>query len=138
MSTREIKKAIISLIPDSIPDVNGRIYPKVELDKAIEEFNSRVPVICQIEQCSIDGIHFENASHSVIGLSYKYEPDIDSRSSKISGIEISFQILDTPNGRVLGELLSLHDPKFTYSILGVIDKGNTVKDIKFLNFGVVQ
>lgn len=133
----EIKTAIVNLVPDA-PDRNGRTYPKSELDKAIEEFNSRILVICQLENCfPIDGINPTNASHSVISVGYKYEPDFNSQSSKIIGIEISFNILDTPNGRILGELLSLHDPKFTYSMTGMLDENNIVKDIKFLNFGVM-
>lgn len=128
----------MNLVPDGPPDGNGRTYPKSELDKAIEEFNSRIPVLCQLDASEFQGILLESASHNIVGLDYKYAPDVDTRSTKIVGLEISFNILDTPRGKVLDELLFYHNPTFNYAMSGIVNDSGVVTQIKFLNFGLHQ
>ncbi len=141
-----IHSSIINLIPDSTPDKNGRVYSRKSLDEAIDEFNSRVPVLCEliiptiknsmqfIDECT----RLDRVSHSVIGIAYKHKPNENTRTSEISGIEVSFQVLDTPMGCILSQLLSESKPKMSYSMIGCVDENSIVTDIKFVSFGLVE
>ena len=131
-------KIFTQLYKTDIPNRNGRIYPKVEVRKALADYASTIQQgkalgrLGQDDYSSCYEIKMDQVSHIITG----YE-EVDE------GFLITAKILETPMGIVLGELLDLNakegrsDIVFGTASTGELE-GNTVKNMKLISIDLIQ
>ena len=100
------------------------------MQKAVNELNARVPIVCQMQDPSSTDVDVADVSHSVIGV-----------NCTRNGLYASIQILDTPSGQILKSLIeslpeSSHLSIGQFATLGKVDEGNRICDIQFINVGI--
>jgi hypothetical protein len=80
------------------PNSNGSIYPRAVVEKELERIKEVIKNRCLIGELGTPGdsiVHFSNASHIVKDLSLVGET-----------VEATIEVLNTPSGKVLQQLLS--------------------------------
>lgn len=118
------------------PTVNGRIYPREEMEKAIKAYQQTIKEGRALgtlwpkdyDDCEELAPNINNASHQVTGL-------------KIEGDEVVMEMktLATPQGKLLCELMDAQLAEFTTcGIANLTPDNKTVTEFKLLQVTAVQ
>ena len=127
--TKPIYEITSTTIKFDMPDNNNRVWPKVVIEKSVNEFNSRVPVLCTMAdpETADELPDLERVSHSVIGVEATQQ-----------GITASIQVLDTPMGTILKQLLDEEtlEVEALVAYVGIVNHDRTVDSAQIINIGV--
>lgn len=121
---------IIRQLLDS-PNRNGRIYTKECMEKAITDTKKLIEekrfLGELLEQSQYTGINLSNVSHMVT--------DLRIEENKIA---VDIQVLKTPKGILLQEMMDAKEIEFVQRGLGKIGKDNIVTDYTLIAIDAVR
>jgi len=119
-----MKLKITSLMKAGVPTVTGRVYTKKILQKATESMQSKI----NDKFRSAFGMPFSQVGSSLIYLS-EVSHKVSSMELDGDSLNVEIEVLDTPNGKVLKELIESNcSVRFGLSGVGSIEKGEVLDD----------
>ena len=121
--------SIIGQLLDS-PNKNGRIYTKECMKKAIADTKKLIEekrFLGELEQPQYTGINLSNVSHMIT--------DLRIEENKIVA---DIQVLKTPKGILLQEMMDAKEIEFVQRGLGKIGKDNIVTDYTLITIDAVR
>ena len=127
-----MKKKIISLVLETDrPNFNKRVYPRSVALKAFEEYSKKIKNGSSVgylnDSDNISPANLTMASHIVVG----------TKECK-KGIKVSVKPLNTPNGKILTELIAMtKELRLQLRGYGIME-GNIVKDLQLISCDVTH
>lgn len=118
-----------------IPNRNGRIYPKTEIEKSLKAFKEKLPVVGQLgysdDPSTYTEINLSRVSHVV--------NDVRIEDDKLIA---TVKILTTPSGRIAEQLIRSEETRpslgFGMRGTGIVDTNNKVTDFNLISIDLVN
>lgn len=111
-----MKVHITNIIPD-VPTINGRIYPRKVLEDAFAEYKDKPLFVVHSNEPN-ELVKLDRVG----GIVKKYE-------ILSTGISLDIKFLETPNGRLMQELLKHNTDEFTFTPCGIGTLTNKNKNL---------